>query len=93
MAHSTSCGPPKTRGDLVRQRDEPAAGRPGASSGPSLASNSSDLGVGVEQVARAVDLAAHERLGAARDRGHHAAVGAAGDRVDAEHARRRTRAR
>ena len=50
-----------------------------------------DVGVAVEQVARPVHLAAHQRLGSARHGGDHPAVAATGHGIDAEQhpARRR----
>ena len=71
-------------GHVARQLRERPEVRP-LELGPVVGVELEDSGVGVEQVAGAVDLAADERLGAAPHDRHDPAVAAAGDRVDAEH--------
>ena len=85
MAHSTSCGPPKTD---ATWSERATRGRSSArlSAGPSLACELEDLaGRRLEHVPRAVDLAADQGLRPAAHRGDDPAVGAARDRIDAEH--------
>ena len=69
--------------DVTRQRDETlqVAGR---ELRPVAAGEVDDPGVGVEHIARPVDLTAHERLGSTLDRGDHTAVAATRNRVDTE---------
>ena len=84
IAHSTSCGPPKTAATELRERDE--APEIGAGQLRTVVRVELEhLGVGVEQVPRPAYLAAHELFGCAVHRGDDAAVGPARHRVDPEH--------